>query len=1305
MPTTLSLVPFILTSRTWGKLWSRLQRARRDDGNEPTDPANATDVIASVLDSLSGHIAVLDRRGNIVTVNAAWKNFAHDNGAPHWANPIGHNYLHELENAEQRSDGSDATAASVGIQAVMAGKQARFILEYPCHGPKQQRWFRMEVTPRVGPDSGVVIIHIDITESTLEELRTQRERKLRDLVWDQTSDGLCIVDPEDNVLDCNAAVEKRTGLGRRQLIGRPVMEVFTTDVPINLEATRREVADTGRARLLRRMHYPDGSARTMDTRVFPVRDDAGAVVARIALSRDVTEKILRQELEQRYGAIWSQSPDGIAVTDVNGVILSVNPALQRLLECTEADAAGRSILDFFEGLEAQGDNPFTWEDLSDRPVTKHHRLRTALGKELEVEISLSQMRLPTEDGSEKRTILVMIQDVTALTAAARDLMAARDLLNRTEAAALIGGLDIDYTTNYITRTDGIYRIYEIDVGDKAAADAFRDRWGDMPEMAATMKIAARSVTPWKTEVPLRTAKGRDIWLSVSGTPRVRDGKVVGVTCLLRDITERRAAAEEMKRTLALLRRTEQISGTGGWSENLLTGEAFATPEIYRIADVEPEAPDGMKEIYRIFRPETVSPPGHESRALALAGHSWDREFEIVSAKGRRKWVRGRGVPVLRDGVVIALEGHMQDITARREAEQEVERLNRLLHTTQVIAKIGGWKVDVTSGAVTWTAGLYTIYDMEPGDTAALEEYRRRMSLDPDLVLTAAIEAATRNGTPYELERPGVTAKGRKIWVHIRGEALVVDGKITALTGFVQDITVRKEAELKLVQAGTQLQTTLDATIDGMTSIDARGIILSTNRAMTKIFGYAPEEMLGQNVSVLMPQPDQAQHDGYLANHQRTGIKKIIGIGREVVGRRKDGTEFPLDLAVAELHGLDGNARYLGTIRDITARKIAEDQLRAAQKMEAVGQLTAGVAHDFNNLLAVIAANLELLAEDLEGNTKLSKRIESALKASDRGADLTQHLLAFGRNQALSPKLHNLCTKVQDSSRLLKRTLPGNIAIEVMTNNVAPVQALVDEAQLENALLNLGLNARDAMKSGGVLLFSVGVRVVKSESADTLDGLAPGRYAQITVQDTGTGMSQATLDRAFDPFFTTKPVGQGSGLGLSMVYGFVHQSGGYVRVTSKVGEGTAFNLLFPLCEDALEENAREGSEPSRKAEVPKLRVLLVEDIDDVRTAIKDQLETLGLQVITAADGAQALAMIGAEPIDLLLTDLGLPGNIDGDELADIAAECVPGLKIITMTGYNKDRVTGNAVQGGPHRAHLRKPFKRAEFTKALNDLFA
>ena len=370
----------------------------------------------------------------------------------------------------------------------------------------------------------------------------------------------------------------------------------------------------------------------------------------------------------------------------------------------------------------------------------------------------------------------------------------------------------------------------------------------------------------------------------------------------------------------------------------------------------------------------------------------------------------------------------------------------------------------------------------------------------------------------------------------------------------------RQAQQALRESMARLTAVVETAVDGFILIDARGRILLFNPACERLFGYRAEEVFHENVKMLMPQTYSLHHDDYIRNFLQTGERKIIGIGREVIGLRKDGSTFPMDLSVGEAKQ-DGELIFVGIIHDLTARKQTEEQLRQAQKMEMVGQLSGGIAHDFNNLLTVIVGNAEHLGEQLKSRQDLQRIAGDICQAGERGAELTQRLLAFSRRQLLHPRAVD-CHELLDSMRkLLRRTLRENIEIAIAPNPDT-ILAFADRAQLESSVLNLALNAQDAMPDGGHLTLSTGVASLDDHYQGLHPEIAAGEYAMIAVTDDGVGMTAEVAARAFEPFYTTKEVGKGSGLGLSMVYGFAKQSNGHVSIYSEAGLGTTVRIYLP-----------------------------------------------------------------------------------------------------------------------------------------------
>ena len=389
---------------------------------------------------------------------------------------------------------------------------------------------------------------------------------------------------------------------------------------------------------------------------------------------------------------------------------------------------------------------------------------------------------------------------------------------------------------------------------------------------------------------------------------------------------------------------------------------------------------------------------------------------------------------------------------------------------------------------------------------------------------------------------------------------------------------------------------------------------------------------------------------------------------------------------------------------MTKRAQADLVLREAQKMQAIGQLTGGIAHDFNNLLTVIIGNLELVRGRLEGDNALLTRIERATWAAQRGATLTSQLLAFARKQPLSPTPIDLTTTVQDLIPLLRRTIGEHIDLRyVETAGAWP--AMADPAQLENALLNLALNARDAMPDGGRLTIELANMVLDEDYAREHVEVTPGDYALLAVSDTGAWHAPDVLARVFEPFFTTKPDGKGTGLGLPMVFGFVKQSGGHVNIYSEVGEGTTVRLYLPRA-IAVWRNRRTAQRAPIELPRGAATVLVVEDEPAVREIAVAILGDLGYRVLEAADGESALRVFGANAssVDLLLTDVVLPGRVRGRELAERIKSIRPGVKVLFMSGYTENSIVHHGrLDDGVQL--LGKPFKRELLARKVAEVLS
>ena len=601
----------------------------------------------------------------------------------------------------------------------------------------------------------------------------------------------------------------------------------------------------------------------------------------------------------------------------------------------------------------------------------------------------------------------------------------------------------------------------------------------------------------------------------------------------------------------------------------------------------------------------------------------------------------------------------------------------------VAEALTGWSLGETIGLP--ISDVFHIINGKTGEPAinpveSVLEYGKAVGLANDTMLVA------RDGMTYQIADAASPIRD--------GE-----GNISGVVIVFRDVTEDYAVRTALEESEQRLRSAFDHSTVGTVVIDEDGIIASYNRAAQIMFGYLASEVIGRNVKMLMPEPYRSDHDTYIQNYKDSGIPKILGIGREVVGRRKNGAEFPLHLGIGEM--IVGDSRsFIGSITDLTEFKILEQKLFQAQRMEAVGQLTGGIAHDFNNILAVLAGNTELLELKIGGDEALRRQLEAITRAVGRAAALTDRLLAFSRQKTLLPVPTNIADLVSGLEDTLQRTLGETVHLKIQTNRDLWLAA-IDSHQFENALVNLAINARDAIPAGGSLTIEASNVTLDETYAKQYEDLIPGDFVMVAVSDTGAGMSSGVLERAFEPFFTTKGVGEGSGLGLSMVYGFVKQSAGHITINSEAGRGTTVKLYMPRA--GVESDEVEITDHAGAVLRGSECILVVEDDPNVREVSVSILRDHGYDVSEAANGEEAVDRLKTGThFDLLFTDVVLPGGMNGVEIAEAAKGLAPDIKIIYTTGYAETTVfSDGALDSGV--TLVNKPFRRSDLLRQVRDL--
>lgn len=788
--------------------------------------------------------------------------------------------------------------------------------------------------------------------------------------------------------------------------------------------------------------------------------------------------------------------------------------------------------------------------------------------------------------------------------------------------------------------------------------------------------------------------GSMLWTRATARAVASNSKQVVIT--LEDIADYKRARDSLRASEARLELAMEASELSMWDWNVELDQVSYNDQWRSSLGIEPG-----ELLKREALSDRLMLPSDDAGVLEKferhfygGSPAFASEYRLPTHDGTCKWFLAHAKVVRRDatGKALRIIGVLQDISRSKQDQRtavEVEqRWERAIRGTSD----GLYEWNLLTGHVWYASRFRDIVGCGADNFAnTFQAFQNVLHAEDRVSVLAKIRAHLENQSRLDLRCRVVTGGDKIVWCRLRGEAeRDAAGRPTRLAGSLSDISAQIDAEKALSRSQDFYGTVLDSLPLLVAYADRDERILYANRMFQHFFATALADSRGCAIG--------ERRYGAIGSYVREALQ---GKTMEGHGRYRDATGKLVDLEAVFIPHHDGNGEVQGCFvaaRDITEKRLLEAELRQSQKMEAVGRLTGGIAHDFNNLLSVIVGNMQLLTRSLQSTPRLLRQAETALNAAMRGAELIKRLLAFARQQVLEPRIVDLNALIGGMYELLRRSLTGDI--ELQRQLAAETWFLrADPGQLENAVLNLVINARDAMPHGGVITLATRNVTIGVERLPREDGVTPGEYAVLEVADAGAGMSAETLKRAFEPFFTTKEVGKGSGLGLSMVYGFVKQSGGHVHIASAPQQGTTVQLYFPRSQAGADQVRPEGLAPMDLPHGSET-LLVVEDNTEVRNTAVEILASLGYRVLEAANGHHALERFMRHPdIALVFTDIMLPGGLLGTQLAEKLTERRPELKVLLTSGFSDSSLMHRSMLDGSVEL-LPKPYQVEELARRV-----
>ena len=1159
----------------------------------------------------------------------------------------------------------------------------------------------MKISPK---DSG--------TNETREDRqrRDESERRLRTVV-DATPIPLFLTSAKDGrVLYANAKSETLTGLPPAELIGRKAREFYADPT------TRDELVATLEKEGLISDHRIElqkinGERVTALLSIHPVIYENDLALLTSAV--DVTERIRSEEAlresEERFRSAFEVAPHGIALVAPDGKWLKVNDAVSKIIGYGEEELRGQTFEDALHPDDLEKYCAGVQRIETGAIATYQQEIRF-LHKKGQAVWALLAVSMVTDSKNAALYFVVQIYDLTERKQTEEALL---------ESNRRLQGI-FDYSPLLVTikDVDGRYRIvsknYELCHGVKNEAIVGKttaDRYAENPEVAQLTaeedRIVLATGEPLQGRVMTRIMGGekRD-FLVTKFLLRDADGEPSELCGIGIEITERRRAEEALFESN---RRLEGILSHAPFCVSLKDLEGRYKWINRRYEDLFGIHIEDMtgKTALEVF--------GKDPTLASLAQHTFDKDLEAVGfdepiygesfkqllPDGRLRDIQ-RTKFVLRDenGQPTEICSISTDVTDRQAMEEALRESEAQLRESEERFRHIAERAPVPISINRISDGMFlyanprtnAFHGFDPGELTGkksvdlYEHPEDRVEIMKELLQTGHI-----HDREVKLRNP---VDGTSLTALISYARIPFDGE-DAVMAATHDVSYLKRIETALRESEHRFRAVVEGSpLPLIIARTSDGKIIFANSHVGPAFGLPVEDVIGR-----------CAQDFYQDPKERLAIMEHIHkegdlLGQELKMKKADGSPM-IVLLSCHLITLQGEETVLTGFQDITAFKEAEETFRQTMKMEAVGQLTGGIAHDFNNLLGVVIGNLELLEERIEEEMPLNF-VKRALGAADRGAALTQRLLAFSRKQALEPKPTDLNRLVSGMTELLDHSLAKTIEIKTgLGDDLWPI--MIDPNQLESVILNLSLNAQDAMPEGGQLKITTENIAFRDASAKEID-LPHDRYVLLTVKDSGTGIAKENLDRVFDPFFTTKDVGKGSGLGLSVVYGFIRQSDGRIHIESAPGEGTAIKIYLPTTDEDAETD-EDALPMMRGLEGKGETILVVEDDAEMRSVAKRMLTALNYQVLEAEDAPSALNLLEkSSGVDLLFSDVVLPSGMNGVDLVRKARQHHDGLKALLTSGYLAE-FPGRADSSDLGAELIKKPYRKRALAKKIREVLA